>query len=347
MGAMPARGGRRALPCYAPDRSVGHPARPLTLATMNLGIFFKLGSALLFTVMAALIRAVGHAVPTAEVTFARSFFALLPILLWLVWRGGVAEALTTERPFGHLLRSLIGVGSMFCMFSALAYLPLPDATALGYASPLLTVVFAAVLLGERIHAVRWWAVAVGLFGVVIMLWPQLRSGALADALTGAPGADDTGVGAAFAVGGTVMTAGAMIQIRRLTQTERTGTIVFYFTVWSAALCGVIATIVGWTWPEPRVAALLVATGCVGGVAQILLTESYRHADASLIAPFEYSTILWALAIGFVVFGDLPGVWTLVGGAIVVAAGAAVALRERQLGLKRARLAKASPPSPLS
>lgn len=312
---------------------------------MNRGIPFKLASALLFTVMAALIRAIGLDVPTGEVVFARSFFALVPILIWLVWRGVARAALNTDRHLGHILRGMIGVSSMFLMFAALARLPLPDATALGYASPLFVVIFAAVLLRERIHAVRWTTVAVGLAGVLVMLWPQLATGALAAAINGGAGADETAAGVAFALGASVLTAAAMIQIRRLTETEGTGTIVFYFSVWSAVAGLLSGFVLGWVWPDPWTAFLLVSVGCVGGIAQILLTESYRRADASLIAPFEYSTILWALGIGYLAFGDLPSGWTAVGGAIVVASGAAVAVRERQLGIKRARVRKAAPPSP--
>lgn len=311
---------------------------------MITGIGFKLLSALLFTIMAAMVRSVGTSVPVGEVVFARSFFALVPLMTWLWWRGDVAKALAPTRPVGHLLRGMIGVASMFCMFSGLARLPLPDATVLGYASPLFTVLFAAVFLRESIRIHRWTAVAVGLVGVLVILWPQLRSGALAAALTG-NATDETAIGAAFALGATVMTAGAMIQIRRLTQSEGTGAIVFYFTVWSTVIGLLSALLVGWVMPDPKTAMLLVGTGLVGGVAQILLTESYRHADASLIAPFEYTTILWAFSIGFFVFGDLPTLWTVVGGAIVVGSGVAVVLREHRLGIKRARVRKASPPSP--
>lgn len=314
---------------------------------MSLGILFKLASAFLFTVMAAIIREIGLNAPLGEVVFARSFFALIPILVWLRWRGVARAALKTDRPFGHMLRAMIGVSSMFLMFAALARLPLPDATALGYASPLFVVVFAAILLREKIHAVRWTAVAVGLVGVVVMLWPQLSTGALAEAITGGAKANETTAGVIFALSATVLTAAAMIQIRRLTETEGTGTIVFYFSAWSAVAGLASAPVLGWVWPEPRTAFLLVMTGCVGGIAQIFLTESYRRADASLVAPFEYSTILWALGIGFFAFGDLPSVWTAVGGAVVVASGVAVAIRERQLGIKRARVRKASPPPNVS
>ncbi|WP_020185755.1 DMT family transporter [Methylopila sp. 73B] len=312
---------------------------------MLLGVSFKLLSAFLFTVMASMVRAIGTDVPTGQVVFARSLFALAPLMAWLMWRGDVVRTLKTKRPFGHMLRSAIGVGSMFCMFAGLARLPLPDATVLGYASPLMTIIFAAVLLRERVMAHRWTAVAIGLAGVVIMLWPQLESGALASVVTGGAQASETAVGAAFAICATVLTAAAMIQIRRLTQSEGTGAIVFYFTVWSTVIGLTVSLTFGWVWPDARTALLLVGTGLVGGVAQILLTEGYRHADASLIAPFEYTTILWALAIGFLAFGDLPSMPMVIGGAIVVGSGVAVVLRERKLGIKRARVRKASPPSP--
>ncbi|GLK57806.1 drug/metabolite transporter (DMT)-like permease [Methylopila capsulata] len=312
---------------------------------MLLGVSCKLLSAFLFTVMASLVRAIGTDVPTGQVVFARSLFALVPLMAWLMWRGDVVKTLKTDRPLGHLLRSAIGVSSMFCMFAGLARLPLPDATVLGYASPLMTIIFAAVLLRERVRAHRWTAVAIGLAGVVIMLWPQLESGALASVVTGDAPASETAVGAAFAICATVLTAAAMIQIRRLTQSEGTGAIVFYFTVWSTVIGLTISLTFGWVWPDARTALLLVGTGLVGGVAQILLTEGYRHADASLIAPFEYTTILWALAIGFLAFGDLPSSSMVIGGAIVVGSGVAVVLRERKLGIKRARVRKASPPSP--
>ncbi|MET0315174.1 MAG: DMT family transporter [Hansschlegelia sp.] len=312
---------------------------------MNLGIIFKLCSAFLFTVMAALIRAIGDAAPTSEIVFARSFFALAPIVAWLLWRGVLRRAVATDRPFGHLLRSVIGISAMFCMFAALGHLPLADATALGYASPLFIVLFAAVALGERVDGARWAAVAVGFGGVIVMLWPNLVSGSLAAVFRGEQ-TEGAAAGAIYALAGAVLVAGAMVQIRRLTKTEGTGTIVFYFTVWSTMLAICVAPFAGWTMPDGSTAALLVLTGCVGGVAQILLTESYRHADASLIAPFEYSTILWALGIGALAFGDTPTGWTLIGGVIVIASGAAVALNERRLGLKRARLAKAAPQTPI-
>lgn len=301
------------------------------------GVLFKLVSAFMFMVMSALIREVGTRVPTGEVVFARSFFALVPLVAWLSWRGNMLAALRTGRPFGHLLRGAIGVCSMFCNFVAVARLQLPDATALSYAAPLVTTLFAALVLSENVGVHRWAAACVGLCGVVVILWPQLASGALVAIFTGGGGTNAAAIGAAFAIAGATLSGIAMIQLRRLTQTEGSGAIVFYFSVWSAVMGLASSVILGWVWPDPYVAALLVGTGFAGGIGQILLTESYRNADASLIAPFEYTTILWALAIGFLVFGDLPSVWTAIGGSIVIGSSAAVLLWERARGALRARI----------
>jgi drug/metabolite transporter (DMT)-like permease len=309
---------------------------------MLRGIAFKVASAFLFTLMSALIRWIGDSVPLGEVVFARSLFALLPICLWLMWRRELGKAVRTSNPRGHFLRSFIGVGSMFMTFAALARLPLPDATAIGYAAPLITVVLAYFILHERIGAYRWAAVAVGLVGVVVILWPHLASGALADMLTGG-GPGRATEGAVIALGGAFLTAGAMIQVRRLTQTERTGSIVFFFSLFSA-LIGLLTAPLGWHWPDTEIGAALVLAGILGGVAQILLTQSYRYADASLIAPFEYTTIVWSLAIGWLAFGDVPHGTVYAGGAIVIGSGVFVILRERRLGIERARARKASPPA---
>lgn len=291
------------------------------------GILLKIASALSFTVMGALVREVGTRVPTGEVVFARSFFALVPLMAWLWWQGDIVPALRTARPFGHLVRGAIGVFSMFCGFAALARLPLPDATALSYAAPLVTTLIAALVLREAVGPHRWAATFVGLIGVIVILWPRLASGALAALFTGGHAGSEAALGTAFALAGAAGAGIAMIQVRRLTLTETSGAIVFYFSIWSAVIGLVSSLVLGWSWPDLAVSGLLIASGLAGGIGQILLTESYRHADASLIAPFDYTTMPWALAIGFLAFGDWPSPWTLFGAAIVIGSGLAVLLWE--------------------
>jgi drug/metabolite transporter (DMT)-like permease len=299
------------------------------------GIAFKVLSALVFTLMSASVKLVGSDYPTGQLVFFRSAFAIAPLLVWLTWRGDLVPAIRTRNPGGHLLRSVIGTTGMFCGFAALSHLPLPDATAIGYAAPLVTVVLAALILKETVRAYRWTAVLVGFVGVLIMLSPHLGARVAGNGLSAGPA-----VGALFGLAGACCAAGATIQIRRLTATERTGAIVLYFSLLSAAIA--LATVsLGWKVPSPRDFLVLVLIGFLGGIGQILLTQSYRYADASLVAPFEYTTMIWAIFIGFFAFGHLPDRAVIVGATVVALAGLFVLWRERQLGLDRDDAAEAA------
>ncbi|MBB3772835.1 drug/metabolite transporter (DMT)-like permease [Angulomicrobium tetraedrale] len=300
------------------------------------GIALQIGATFLFTIMSAMVRMVSEHVPTGEVVFARSFFALFPLLAMLTWRGEISAAVRTAHPVGHIVRGTIGVVSMILSFSALARIPLADATAIGFTAPLLTVVLAALVLGERVQIYRWIAVLIGLCGVVVMLWPHL---------TGNFDTVEHKLGAIMALAAAGFTAGAMIQVRRLTGTETTAAIVFYFQA-LAAVAGLATAAWGWVVPSPREAIMLLAIGILGGIAQILLTESYRWAPASVVAPFTYSAMLWSLLLGFALFSEVPPLLVLLGAAIVIGAGLFVIWRERRSGIER-RLEEAAitPPGP--
>jgi drug/metabolite transporter (DMT)-like permease len=295
-----------------------------------LGIALKIASALAFTLMSAGVKLVTERYPIGEVVFFRSAFALVPLLVWLSWRGDLINAVRTDDLKGHLLRGIISTSGMFAGFVALSYLPLSDAVAIGYASPLITVVLAALVLKETVRAYRWSAVVIGFVGVIIMLLPHLEGSVTAGGLAGG-----AGIGALFALFGACCSAGATIQIRRLMARERTGAIVFYFSLLTTFM-GLMTIVLGWRMPDLPDAGLLVVIGILGGIGQILLTLSYRHADTSLIAPFEYTTMLWAVLIGWFAFSQLPQPAIATGGVIVAAAGCFVVWRERQLGLRRAK-----------
>ena len=289
-----------------------------------------------FVVMATLLKAT-DTIPAGELVFFRCFFAILPVIGWLLWRRQLRSALHTANPMGHVVRALIGASSMGLGFFALTRLPLPESTAIGYAAPLLIVVFSALLLKERVHVFRWTAVIVGLFGVVIILWPRLTLFSSGQALGNA----ET-VGAIAAFGGAVMSAFAIMQVRKLTRTERTEAIVVYFFVCASVLS--LATIpFGWVMPSPQQAVLLVAAGFAGGIGQLLMTSSYRYADMSVIAPFEYVSLLLTLVIGFVVFGDVPTAAMIIGALIIVGSAITVILREHYLGLDRTKAREANTP----
>jgi drug/metabolite transporter (DMT)-like permease len=225
-------------------------------------------------------------------------------------------------------------------------LPIADATAIGYASPLMTVAFAALLLGEKVHVFRWTAVAVGLCGVLIMLTDFVGPESAGHARSLA--------GAAIAVAAAVVGALAATYTRALTRHEAAATIVTYFSALTA-LFGLCALPLGaiwpgavWAWPAATDTVYLVVAGICGGVAQVLLTQSYRFGDASTIAPFDYTSMIWVLIVSLVVFGTWPSGTILVGTAIVIAAGLFVIWREHRLGIERTRSRRSeTPTTPLS
>lgn len=293
-----------------------------------LGILLKVLSALALTMMSASLKLVSARYPTGELVFFRSAFALVPLLLWLGWQGDLISAVRTHNFRGHLKRGTFGSAGMFSGFLALSYLPLHDAIAIGYATPLIVVVLAALVLKETVRAYRWTAVVVGFIGVLIMLSPHLGVVSGTAKISGT-----STIGALLALVGACCSAGATIQVRRLTASEKTGAIVLYFSLLTTVL-GLSTIVLGWRAPSWEDFLLFVLIGILGGIGQILLTQCYRFADASIIAPFEYTTMIWALLFGWFIFGELPTTAVLIGAAIVAAAGLSVLMRERQLGLVR-------------
>jgi drug/metabolite transporter (DMT)-like permease len=304
-------------------------------APVNLfkAIALKLASALMFALLSAFVRYCGETgVPVGQIVFFRSACAIVPVLIIYAWRNELIWAVRTSRPFGHLGRGTISVIGMFLNFAALARLPLVDATAISFAAPLITVAFAAWFLGERVRAYRWTAVGVGFAGVIVMMWPYLNFSQYGAAGAAASAAS---VGAMLALAGAFTNAGAVIQTRRLTDTETTSSIVFYFSL-SCAVAGLATWPFGWVEPDGWQLAALLGAGLVGGIGHILLTESYRYAPASMIAPFDYTTMVWAFVLGYAMFGEVPTIYVYIGAAIVAGAGLFVIWRERQLGLRRRR-----------
>ncbi len=300
------------------------------------GIALKLGSVAVFMTMSSLIKAASDAVPPGEAVFFRSVFAVPVILIWLIATRGLRAGLVTSNPLGHFWRGLVGTAAMGFGFAGLGLLPLPEVTAIGYAAPLLTVVFAAMFLGEQVRAFRIFAVALGMAGVLVVLSPRLTA-----LSTGEIGSSEA-LGAIVVLVGAVFAALAQVFVRRLVTEEKTTAIVFYFSV-NSALLSLVTLPFGWTWPDPASAAMLVAAGLFGGVGQVLLTSSYRNADASVVAPFDYASMLLALGVGYAVFGEVP-TWTMLGGAaLVVGAGILIIWRESRLGLERNRQRKAMTP----
>jgi drug/metabolite transporter (DMT)-like permease len=300
-----------------------------------LGIALQLGATFLFTLMGALVRYLGDRVPIGEQIFARSFLALIPLLIMLAWRRELGAALRMKSPMRHFTRALTGIGAMILMFLGLQRLPLADSTAISFIAPLFNVALAALFLGEVVRVYRWSAVVVGFIGVLVMLSPHLGATAMTSSAA---------VGALMTLVGAFLVAAAMTQVRSMTSTETTTSLVFSFQMF-AAVVGLLLFPWTWIWPSPADALALLGIGIFGGIAQILLTDSYRHAPASVVAPFSYTAMIWATVLGYFMFSELPDATVLLGAAIVIGAGLFVIFRERALGINRQKEKEAqSPPA---
>jgi len=299
-----------------------------------LGIALILISTLAFTLMSALIRSLGERIPLGEIVFSRSLFGLVPLIFMLQWRGELHEAFRLHKPVRHVTRAIAGIGSMFCNFAALSRIPLADATAINFVTPLFNVALAAIFLGEKVRRFRWAAVAVGFAGVLLMLLPHMGKGEWNSVAA---------YGALLALSAAFLVSAAMTQVRQLATTETTASLVFSFTVLST-LSGLVAMFWGWVVPSGWDAMILVLTGVFGGIGQITVTESYRHAGAGTVAPFAYTSMIYSIILGYAFFGEVPELVVMAGAAIVVLAGLFVLYRERKLHIDRTREREAETPT---
>ena len=256
-----------------------------------LGIGLRVLSGLLSAAMVVCIKAVSLDVPLGQVVFFRSFFALIPLVIFLWLRGEFPAGLKTKRPFGHFARSGLGALAMFFSFASIARLPLAEASLIGHLAPVFTALAGAVLLSERLTPWRVGGVALGLAGVLVLVWPELGQGET-DARRLA--------GYAYGLATALLSALALIMVRSLNRTESPGAIAFYFVV--ASMIGGIATLPsGWIVPNSTTLALLVLSGLFGGVAHIAMTLAFRNAEASRLAPFEYIALIWPVLADLVIF----------------------------------------------
>ncbi|MEZ7814043.1 MAG: drug/metabolite transporter (DMT)-like permease [Paracoccaceae bacterium] len=300
------------------------------------GIAYKLVSVVIFIAMVSMIKATAPRVPSGEAVFFRSFFALPVILMWLYHLQELRHGLRVNNPWGHAKRGVLGAVAMLFSFAGLGYLPLPEVTAIAYLAPLLTVVFAAIILGEEVRIFRISAVGLGLVGVTIVVWPKLTF--LSPEVAMKAG-DPEALGVALVMLGATFAALAHIFVRKLVQTDKTPAIVFYFSVTSIAL-SLLTIPFGWVVPTPFEAALLVCSGLLGGLGQIFLTAGYREADASVVAPFDYTSMIFALLIGYFIFAEVPSLTTMAGAGLVIFAGILIIWREGRLEIERTKQRRA-------
>lgn len=280
-----------------------------------LGILLRLAAMAVLGIMFVLVKLVGnHGVHVAESIFWRQFAGLPVVIGWLWWTGNL-KAIRTRNAIGHGVRMTLGIGAMMLNFLGMTLLPMAEATTIGFAAPIFATILATVLLGEATGRYRWAAVVLGFIGVLIAVRPASGNANI--------------TGELIALGGALLTGCVAIQLRRLSKTETTGAIVFWFSLCSMVPLGIAMLFVarnhdGTTW------LLIAGLATAGAIGQILLTAALRHAPVAAILTMDYSSLIWSLLFGWLMFGDIPsdGVW--IGAPIIIAAGLVIAWREHHL-----------------
>jgi drug/metabolite transporter (DMT)-like permease len=285
-------------------------AAPVATAGIGLGAL-AFG---LFSLMDALVKWLSASYPVPQILVCNALFALLPVAALALRRGGLPQ-LRTRRIGLHLLRGLLGTTAGFLAFHAFSWLPLADAYAIIFATPLLITALSVPILREAVGWRRWSAVLVGFIGVLIML---------------RPGIAPIGTGSLAALGAACASACAILLVRKLSITETTTSIAFYSNCTAVVL---MAVLFGPTFvvPSPVDLALMATSGLLGGTALLVLIAAYRRSPAALVAPFQYSQMLWAILLGALLWSDFPEPVMLLGAVIVVGSGLFVVYRETTLG----------------
>lgn len=257
----------------------------------SLGIALRLLSGVFGAGMFVTVKAVSDDVPLGEIVFFRSFFAVIPLLVFLRVRNEFPHGLATKRPAGHFIRASFGAIALFASFEAVARLNVAEAVLIAQLSPVLMAVAAVFLLSERLTVWRLGGLGSGFVGVVVLVWPELDRGSADDARL---------IGYFIGLVSAVLSALALVMVRSLSKTESPGAIALYFVL--ASMIGALFTLPhGWVVPEDQTLVLLIATGLFGGFAHIAMTLAFRYAEASRLAPFEYVALLWLLLADLFIF----------------------------------------------
>lgn len=279
-----------------------------------------MASLFLFAIMDAMIKWLSADYPVHQIVFFRSVFALLPILL-LAHRSGGLSTLKTSRPGAHFLRGFIGIVSMGMIFHAYSVMKLADAAAILFAGPLFLTALAGPMLGEKVGLRRWSAVFVGFAGVLVIIQP------------GGTAIQPAAFGALASAG---LYALAMVLVSRLGTTESSAAITFYFSLFGTVTGAVLLLLFGWTETTPQDFAMLAAVGIIGGIAQLFMTKAFRLGEAAVISPLKYSSMIWVVLFGYLIWGELPAPHVVVGVAIVIASGLYIVHREAVLAIANRR-----------
>ena len=277
----------------------------------TLGITLMCSAVALWVVHDAISKWLTESYSVFQVFLLRSVFALGPIAIFLHREGGLRR-LRTPRPGRLLFRGALGVTSFGCFLAALPLMPLPDVFAIVMAGPLLVTCLSSLILGEQVGWRRWSAVSIGFVAVLFMV---------------RPGGDIVPAGALLLLLSVIFYALNMIFTRIFGRSETASTMAFYANLVNLA---VGASAIFWVWRAPDLLAwaLFGATGLLAGLAAYAMTQAFRIATPATLAPFEYTAMVWALVLGFVVWRELPSLSVLGSALVVVGSGIYVLHRER-------------------
>lgn len=296
-----------------------------------------LGSTAGFGLMAIFIRLASKTIPTWEVAFFRNlfgFFALLPLLAVPALRQpqplhAFADNVRTRQLPRYLVRTAIGIASMFCGFWAIAHLPLAQAISLTYSSPIFVTIAAILMLGEKVRVRRWLAVTAGFIGVLVIVQPWSHAFSAKTLV---------------AVAAAVLSALVAVQIKQLSAIDKADTIVFWtYALWVPM--SLLPALLDWHWPQGRTWLWLLATGLMGTTGQLLWTRALKLGDVSALTPISFMQLPIVTLAGWLLFGEAVGAATLLGAGIILASTFYIAHREALLARRAASKAvnEANPP----
>ena len=260
--------------------------------------------------MDVIAKWLGEDYPAVQILFFRYFFGLLPVAVF-VWRSGGLSNLRTRRLPLHILRACLLFTALWLFFEALQSLPLAEAIAVAFTAPLFVTALAGPLLGETVGARRWGAVLIGFLGAIIMVQPGSAAFRPEVLLV---------LGSAFAFSLLVTLT------RRMTRTETSVALLTYSTLFAGAASLPFLPFV-WRPPAGEDLWLFVVIGIIGGVAAYLIIQAYRHAPVSVLAPFDYTALIWGAFFGWLIWQQQPGLQIWTGAIIVALAGLYIARRE--------------------
>lgn len=273
------------------------------------GALWMCAAATAFALMITLVRHLTDGLHPLQVVFFRTAFGLLAMLPWLLRQG--VGVMRTSRLRLHLLRALIGIFAMVGWFTTLSLMPLAEATALSFTAPIFTSVLAVLLLGEAMRARRWSATALGFLGAAIIL---------------RPGAGTLQPAALLAIVTAAVWASSTILVKVMARTESAGAITTYMVLLTTPMTLAAALFV---WQNPSLGQLGWAAllGAAGSTGHFCMSRALATADATVVAPLDYLRLPIVALIAFIAFGEVPGVWVWLGGAVIAASSVYIAQRE--------------------